>query len=98
VQQATEDNKSEPRDEDNNEHDSSDKFHMKRHLPTLCRQEVMKRVIGMRTRMKKGMRSRENECDLIMYKLVNAIFLFKSIYVYKIICARLFKVYLMKYL
>jgi hypothetical protein len=39
---------------------------MKKHLPTLCRQEIMKRVMRMSARTKKGMMLRENECDLLM--------------------------------
>jgi hypothetical protein len=39
---------------------------MKKHLPTLCRQEIMKSVMRMSARRKKGMMSRENECDLIV--------------------------------
>jgi hypothetical protein len=38
----------------------------KKHSPTLCRPEIMKRVMRMSARTKKGMMSRENECDLIV--------------------------------
>jgi hypothetical protein len=41
---------------------------------------------------------RENECNLIVYKLVVFYVLIKLIYVYKIVCAQIFRVYLIGYL
>ena len=58
----------------------------------------MKRVMRMSARTKKGMMPRENECDLIVYKLVVFYVLFKSVYVYKIVCAQLFNIYFIEYL
>jgi hypothetical protein len=54
----------------------------------------MKRVMRMSAGMKKEMMSRENECDLIAYKLVVFyVFIQIDIYVYEIVCAQLFNIY-----